>query len=197
MATCDTQGGIKTCEDAGIEVRGEQPEPRQVAGIFPLERFYYDGTKDLYTCPAGKRLSYRTFDKRRRIEMLLDGSLSPLSAEESMHDGKGPRRIKRPSDRTQPSGACDVAHKPGIPAVTQTASRASLRHHQTADGQDYFLLRGQQQVSGETSLTLLAYNLKRVLKPSSDLNELIEALAMRNANTLFRDLFQFAKGPGR
>jgi hypothetical protein len=45
--------------------------------------------------------------------------------------------------------------------------------------QDYFLLRGQEKVSGETSLTLLAYNLKRVLKLQG-VEQLIEALAKRN-----------------
>src|SRR6185369_13794167 len=53
---------INTCEEAGIEVHMERPAPRQGAGIFPRERFAYDALQDSYTCPAGKRLRYRTFD---------------------------------------------------------------------------------------------------------------------------------------
>jgi transposase len=61
---------IKACEDAGIEVHMERPRPSQTEGIFPLEQFTYDESKDVYTCPAGKRLSYRTFDNRNKSDVI-------------------------------------------------------------------------------------------------------------------------------
>jgi hypothetical protein len=48
-------------------------------------------------------------------------------------------------------------------------------------GQDYFLMCGQEKVRGEASLTLLAYNLKRVIKLLGA-DKLITALAKVNLN---------------
>ena len=45
-------------------------------------------------------------------------------------------------------------------------------------------MRGKEKVSGEASLTLLAYNLKRVIKLLG-VNKLIPALAKRNLNKEF------------
>lgn len=172
---------IKTCEDAGIEVHMERPEPRQVAGIFPLERFTYDGTKDLYTCPAGKRLSYRTFDKQKQVRCYWTEACHRCPLKSQCTTGKGPRKIKRPVGQDAAERMLQrVAANPEFLQLRKQLVEHPFGTIKRQMGQDYFLLRGQQQVSGETSLTLLAYNLKRVLKLRG-VDQLIEALAMRNA----------------
>src|SRR5688572_29345991 len=86
---------IKICEEAGIEVHMERPEPRQVEGIFPRERFTYDVHKDSYTCPAGKRLSYRSFDKEQQVRCYWTEACHRCELKSQCTTGKGPRKLKR------------------------------------------------------------------------------------------------------
>jgi transposase len=182
---------IKACEDAGIEVHMERPRPAQTAGIFPLERFTYDATKDLYTCPAGKRLRYRRFDKEKQARCYWTEACHGCPLKSQCTTGKGPRKIKRPVGQ-------DAAERM-LQRVAANRKYLQLRKQLVEHPfgtikrpmrQDYFLLRGQEKVSGETSLTLLAYNLKRVLKLVG-VDQLIAALAMRNLETAFHhDLFR-------
>jgi transposase len=170
---------IKTCEDAGIEVHRQRPEPRQVAGIFPLERFTYDALKDSYTCPAGKRLSYRTFDKEKQVRCYWTEACHRGELKGQCTTGKGPRKLKRPlgqeaADRTLRR----VAANPEWLALRKQLVEHPFGTIKRQMGHDYFLLRGQEKVSGEMSLTLLAYNLKRVMKLQG-VDKLIVALAKR------------------
>jgi transposase len=192
---------IKTCEEAGIEVHMERPAPRQVEGIFPLERFSYDATKDLYTCPAGKRLSYRTFDKAKQVRCYWTEACHRCELKSQCTTGKGPRKIKRPLDQD----AADRMLRRVTGNPESLALRKQLVEHPFGTikrqmGHDYFLLRGQEKVRGETSLTLLAYNLKRVLNLLT-VDQLIEAVAKRNVKnalpvTSFA-LFPFKRRPSQ
>jgi transposase len=171
---------IKTCEDAGIEVHMERPEPRQVEGIFPLERFTYDVTKDLYTCPAGKRLSYRTFDKAKQVRCYWTEACHRCELKSQCTTGKGPRKIKRPLGQDAADRMLRrVAENPKLLELRKQLVEHPFGTIKRQMGQDYFLMRGQEKVRGETSLTLLAYNLKRVMKLRG-VDKLIEALAKRN-----------------
>ncbi|MEO8864052.1 MAG: IS1182 family transposase [Opitutaceae bacterium] len=42
------------------------PDRAEAAGIFPRERFHYDETHDVYTCPAGQTLHPRRLNERRQ-----------------------------------------------------------------------------------------------------------------------------------
>ena len=172
---------IKTCEDAGIEVHMERPAPRQVEGIFPLERFTYDAIKDSYTCPAGKRLSYRTFDKEKRVRCYWTEACQRCELKSQCTTGKGPRKIKRPLGQDAADRMLQrVAEDPQVLELRKQLVEHPFGTIKRQMGQDYFLMRGQEKVRGETSLTLLAYNLKRVMKLLG-VDKLIEALAKRNA----------------
>jgi transposase len=171
---------IKACEDAGIEVHMERPQPGQTEGLFPLEQFSYDASQDVYTCPAGKRLSYRTFDKQKQVRCYWTEACHGCPLKNQCTSGKGPRKIKRPVGQ-------DAADRM-LQRVAENRKYLELRKQlvehpfgtiKRAMHQDYFLMRGQEKVSGETSLTLLAYNLKRVLKLIG-VDKLITVLAKRN-----------------
>ena len=171
---------IKTCEEAGIEVHMERPAPRQVAGIFPLERFSYDAMKDSYICPAGKRLSYRRFDKEQQVRCYWTEACHRCALKNQCTTGKGPRKLKRPLGQEAADRMLRrVAEKPEWLALRKQLVEHPFGTIKRQMGQDYFLMRGQEKVSGETSLTLLAYNLKRVLKLQG-VDKLIAALAKRN-----------------
>jgi transposase len=171
---------IKTCEEAGIEVHMARPEPRQVEGIFPLECFTYDAIKDSYSCPAGQRLSYRTFDKQKQVRCYWTEACHRCELKNQCTTGKGPRKLKRPLGQDSAERMLQrVAANPEWLGLRKQLVEHPFGTIKRQMGHDYFLLRGEAKVSGETSLTLLAYNLKRVLKLLG-VDQLIAALAKRN-----------------
>jgi transposase len=171
---------IRACEDAGIEVHMERPRPSQTEGIFPLERFTYDETKDVYTCPAGKRLSYRTFDKEKQVRCYWTEACHSCPLKSQCTTGKGPRKIKRPLGQAAADRMLQrVAKNREFLELRKELVEHPFGTIKRPMGQDYFLMRGQEKVRGETSLTLLAYNLKRVIKLLG-VDKLLTALAMRN-----------------
>lgn len=180
---------IKTCEDAGIEVHMERPRPAQTEDIFPLERFTYDAIKDVYTCPAGKRLRYRTFDKQKQVRCYWTEACHGCPLKSQCTTGKGPRKIKRPLGQDAAERMLQrVAKNPKYLEVRKELVEHPFGTIKRSMGQDYFLMCGQQKVKGETSLTLLAYNLKRVLKLVG-VDQLIAALAKRNLRALATSSF--------
>jgi len=171
---------IKVCEDAGVEVHMERPQPGQTADIFPLEQFSYDASKDVYTCPAGKRLSYRTFDKQKQVRCYWTEACHACPLKSQCTTGKGPRKIKRAVGQDAADRMLQrVAENPKYLELRKQLVEHPFGTIKRSMHQDYFLMRGKEKVSGETSLTLLAYNLKRVLKLIA-VDKLINALAKQN-----------------
>jgi transposase len=156
---------IKACEDAGIEVHMERPQPAQTEGIFPLEQFSYDESKDFYTCPAGKRLSYRTFDKAKQVRCYWTEACHSCPLKTQCTTGKGPRKIKRPLGQAAADRMLQrVAQNPECLRLRKQLVEHPFGTMKRSMGFDYFLMRGKEKVGSETSLMLLAYNLKRVIK---------------------------------
>lgn len=171
---------IKTCEEVGIEVhmqRAERPSPK---GIFPLERFTYDETKDVYSCPAGKLLSYRTFDKEKQARCYWTEACHSCPLKSQCTTSKGPRKIRRPSGQDAAERMWQrVAKDPQFLRLRKELVEHPFGTIKRPMGQYYFLMRGQEKVRGETSLTLLAYNLKRVIKLLGTDKLIAAALAMQ------------------
>lgn len=156
---------IKECEDANIAVYMERPRPRQVAGIFPLEMFIYDEAHDEYECPAGQRLSFRVFDKTSQTRCYGTKACRSCPLKSQCTNGKGPRRIKRPLAQDAAERMFKrVAQNPELLKLRKQLVEHPFGSIKRWMKQDHFLMRGKEKVSGETSLTLLAYNLKRVIK---------------------------------
>jgi transposase len=171
---------IKTCEDAGIEVHMERPERPSPDGIFPLTQFTYDEQKDIYLCPAGKRLRYRMFDKEKQARCYWTAACHSCPLKSQCTTGKGPRKIKRPLGQAAADRMLQrVAQNPEFLELRKQLVEHPFGTIKRSMGQDYFLMRGQKKVRGETSLTLLAYNLKRVIKLLG-VDQLITALAQGN-----------------
>jgi transposase len=156
---------IKECEAVGIEVHMDKPERPSPPGIIPLDQFRYDRREDVYHCPAGKRLSYRMFDKGKQARCYWTEACHGCPLKSQCTSGKGPRKIKR----TLGQDAADRMVQRVAANRQYLQVRKQLVEHpfgtiKRAMRQDHFLLRGLKKVNGEASLTLLAYNLKRVFK---------------------------------
>jgi transposase len=175
---------IKECEEAQIAVYMERPRPKQAAEIFPLSQFAYDASKDVYECPAGKRLSFRVLDKAKQVKCYWTEACHSCPLKSQCTKGKGPRKIKRPvaqdaADRMR----ARVAQHPEILKLRSQLVEHPFGTIKRPMRQDHFLLRGKKKVDGEASLTFLAYNLKRALTVLG-VESLLAALAGRKIESV-------------
>src|SRR5882724_2783495 len=155
---------IKECEAANIEVYMERRRPKQIEGIFPLKMFAYDESKDVYECPAGKCLSFRVLDKAKQVRCYWTEACHGCPLKSQCTTGKGPRKIKRPVAQDAAERMLErVAQKPELLAVRKELVEHPFGTIKRWMNQDHFLMRGQEKVTAESSLTFLAYNLKRAI----------------------------------
>ncbi len=159
---------IKRCLEAGLTPLVPRPITSANAkrGLFTKDDFVYDRTRDLYRCPAGQTLSYRTTTvelgrsiKNYRTRACVRCALRPRCTR-----NKDGRKITRWVDEH----LLEDMERRLQRERALFAQRKSLAEHpfgtmKRAMDQGYFLLKGLPKVRGEFSLTVLAYNLKRVL----------------------------------
>ena len=62
---------IEACENAGVMPHVPKPQRGSTVsqGLFPKERFRYDGGEDIYICPNGQRLA--PYSKRKRRDLFF------------------------------------------------------------------------------------------------------------------------------
>lgn len=178
---------LKECEEAGITTYVSVPQSKEAErrGIFSADKFHYDSERDLYVCPQGEELPprYQTFDQQRhklmKVYMTAACAACPLRAQctTSQHG----RRLKRwvhqeVLERLQQRNR----ERPDLLKLRKTLAEHPFGTIKGAMNQGYFLLRGIKKVTTEAGLTVLSYNLKRVLKIMG-VAEVISSLAATNA----------------
>jgi transposase len=160
---------IKECEDAGITTYLPLPQSAAATkrGVFPAARFTYDEQRDIFVCPQGEELTFSNLETARKKEFRTYRTNAcgtcPLRAQctTSKKNGRRMRRwvnqavLERLKERIR-----------GHPELLK--ERKKLAEHpfgtiKRAMDQGYFLMRGMKKVTTETSFTVLAYNLKRVI----------------------------------
>jgi transposase len=158
---------IKECEEAGITPYLPTPASSAKAkGVFAADRFSYDEKRDLYICPQGEELTYRTKERLHNKEYKIyrtnacDGC--PLR-KQCTKDKKG-RKLRRWVDQE----VVDRLRKRMLGHRNLMKKRKAMVEHpfgtiKRAMNQGYFLLRGIKKVTIEMSLTVLAYNIKRAI----------------------------------
>jgi transposase len=161
---------LKECEAERITtfvpVRKSKEAERR--GVFKLDQFRYEAAQDVYVCPQGEELHYQytTTDREVNKQFKIYGTKAcqhcPLRAQCTTR--KRGRRIKRWVDQEVIERL--QQRNRGQPQMLK--QRKLLAEHpfgtiKRAMNQGYFLLKGVNKVSTEISLTVLSYNLKRVL----------------------------------
>jgi transposase/ParB-like chromosome segregation protein Spo0J len=160
---------IKECEAAGITTFLPLPKSGAATkhGVFPADQFRYQKERDLYICPQGEELTFRGLEQARgkeyRIYRTRVCGTCPLRSRCTTGKMHG-RRIRRwveqeVLERLQ-------ARIRGQPDLLK--ERKKLIEHpfgtiKWAMDQAYYLMKGIKKVTTETSLTVLSYNLKRVI----------------------------------
>jgi transposase len=160
---------IKKCEDAGITAYLPVPQSGAAKrrGLFAADQFTYDELRDLFICPQGEELSFRGMEKgsnkkEYRIYRTSACGGCPLRAQCTT------ARLGRKLRRWVHEAVLDRLRERirGQPELLR--ERKKLAEHpfgtmKRAMDQGYFLLKGTKKTTIETSLTVLGYNLKRVI----------------------------------
>jgi len=158
---------VKECVAAGITPFIPKPETSANIGLglFDKSMFRYDKRRHCYWCPAGQKMEYRLTreEKGRRIEYYVAQGCSTCQLKERCTRSQDNRRITRHVDED----LLDAMAKRVKSAPRKIRLRRELSEHpfgtmKVSMGAGSFLTRGLKSVGTETSLTVLAYNLKRV-----------------------------------
>lgn len=160
---------VKACEQSGITAYVPKPNNSSnlKRGLFTKEDFIYEPVKDCYRCRAGKELSYRfnSVEQGRAVRSyeIFGCNRCELKSKCSINK-RGKRRITRWVDEAiLEAMARRVAEHPEKVELRKCLAEHPFGTIKRAMNQGYFLMRGLTKVGAETSLTILTYNLKRVI----------------------------------
>ena len=159
---------IEACEHAGVVPHVPKPQRGSTVsqGLFPKERFRYDGGEDIYICPDGQRLALHS--KRKRRDLFFASYANRAACKECQLKPKCTksdfRRVLRYVDEAILERMAErLAARPEL----LDARRESVEHPfgsiKQWMGQGAFLTRRLENVRGEFSITALAYNIRRAI----------------------------------
>jgi transposase len=163
---------IKECDDANIAtfIPEHASTGKRKSNIptpdFAPARFVYDEENDSYLCPQGQQLKLTTktwVHNRWRFEYRTSACAKCLVRDKCTAD-KGGRRIYRSElEGTLQAARNRVATHPEKAALRKTLSEHPFGTLKHAWGHKAFLTRGLDNVKAEMSLSILAYNMRRVI----------------------------------
>ena len=142
---------IKTCLEA--------------LGLFTKDDFVYDPAQDVYRCPARETLTYRTatVELGRSIKNYRTRACGRCALKPRCTRNKEGRKLTRwVHEDLLEDMALQLRRTPALFAQRKALAEHPFGTMKRGMDQGYFLLKGLAKVRGEFSLTVLAYNLKRV-----------------------------------
>jgi hypothetical protein len=160
---------VKKCQEAGITVyvAKQQRSANEKRGLFRKEDSRYNSATDSYECPAGEQLVYRSesFELGRHIGYYSTKESRTCENKSQCTRNKRVRRISRwVGEAILEEISERVRANP-----EKMKKRKELAEHRYGTmkrgmNSGYILMRGIKKVAAEMSLTVLAYNIKRVMK---------------------------------
>jgi transposase len=161
---------LKTCEKEGIETYVPKQTFSNATGEreFYSDRFIYNKEKDVYICPAGHELSCTRKkainEKTKRLRYANNKACKRCEYKDLCTKGERGRAITRDIDQD----FLDTVNQRTSESKELYKTRQMIVEHPFGTvkrgwGLSYFLTRGLASVKTETSLTFLAYNMKRVI----------------------------------
>ncbi|MFQ5943662.1 MAG: IS1182 family transposase [Anaerolineales bacterium] len=161
-------GQIKACLQKGIipTIPKANTSANRKKGLFTKRDFRYDRENDCYWCPAGERMTFRfqTTEKDRQIKYYATSSCRACKIKHRCTRSKDGRRITRLVDEDLlDEMQRRIENNPDL----LTRRKAIVEHPfgtiKLSMDQGYFLMKGIPKTSAETSLSFLAYNIKRAI----------------------------------
>lgn len=154
---------VRRCEGKGITAYIQKP-PVSNDGLFKKEQFKYEPTRDVYVCPAGKELSYTSYETARQLSCYTTEACIDCEMKKQCTRSEVRRIIKRrPDEGILEQMSVRVRDNPGKLRLRKELVEHPFGTIKRWMNQGYFLMRGQQKVATEMSLTTMAYNFKRVM----------------------------------
>jgi transposase len=172
---------VKECleEDITPYIPKADTSANKQLGLFSKSDFNYDPEQDCYWCPAGQILTFRfqTTEKDRDIKYYASSTCSQCPIKAQCTRSKDGRRISRWVDEDLlEEMERRVQENPEIMKLRKRLAEhpfGTIKYHWD---QGHFLMRKLPNVRAEMSLSVLAYNIKRVIKILG-VSRMIEALA--------------------
>lgn len=157
------------------------------AGLFTKEAFTYSESRDAYQCPAGHWLERRSQSRTKTGRILGYYSNPPACRSCPMRaqctqDQYARRIVRRPEEAQVAAMRKRLAERPELMVQRKRVEHPFGTLKRGVD-MGYFLLRGLERVGGEFSLSVLAYDLKRVIKLLGA-KCLLETLRRRNSRRM-------------
>ena len=174
---------VKKCQDDHIctYVPGPIKSHNKSLGLYTSDDFKYEPESDTYQCPAGETLTYRGLRKRKKSGLIekryTTHACYSCTQKQKCTRSKTTRYIHRWVDEE----VMELLKKRVQENKEKLDLRKSLVEHPFGTLKHwmehrYFLTRGLEKVSTEMSLSVLCYNLKRVLN-IVDFKELMAAVS--------------------
>lgn len=155
---------VKKCEDAGITTYMDKPRAPNKDGKFTRDEFIYNASRDVYKCPAGQELVYVSKEKARGLMLYATKACASCAVKKKCTNSMNGRTIKRLVNEGSLERTVRRARdNPGKMNLRKELAEHPFGTIKSAMNQGSFLLKGLSKVTGEFSLTALAYNLKRVI----------------------------------
>jgi hypothetical protein len=173
---------VAACLEEGITpwISRSNTSVNRKKGLFTKDDFHYIRRSDCYLCPAGKRLtfSFQGHELDRDIRYYATSACSRcLRRPECTQKKAGGRRVTRLKEEW----VLDDMERKNRRHPKKLKRRKEIVEHPFGNmkrsmNQGYFLMRGLENVKAEMSLTVTAYNLKRVLNILG-VKRMVQALA--------------------
>ncbi len=159
---------VKACLEAGITPYVSRPitSANGKLGLFSKDDVIYDRATDTYQCPAGARLTFRfdTVELGRHIRYDATAACTGCALKPQCTRNKGGRRITRWGDeQLLEEMEQRVRRRPEVMKRRKELVEHPFGTMKRGWDHGYCLMRGLEKVRTECSLTILAYNLRRVL----------------------------------
>jgi transposase len=158
---------LKACEDAGIAAVVPKPmtSNARFEGRFDKSDFIYIARVDEYECPAGERAIHRFSREEDGLQIGIYWSSAcpacPMKAQCTTSEYRRIRRWEHEAVMDKVQQRLDrMPHAMTVRKSTIEHVFGTLKHWM---GWTHFLTRGFKNVATEMSLSVLAYNLKRVI----------------------------------
>lgn len=169
---------VKECEEQGIMVYMQKPPLGEMKkGMFTKNDFTYNAQRDVYLCPTGEELGSKGkgTEKGRQMKYYTTAACGNCVMKSRCTEG-AQRRIKRLVDEdVMERMAARVRAGPDKLRLRKELAEHPFGTIKRGMGQGYFLMRGKLKVGTEMSMTVMAYNMKRVINIAG-VKKMIEAL---------------------
>jgi transposase len=152
------------CEAAGIEPCAPANRSANAHGdFFPRADFRYDAADDVYVCPAGQRL--RRFARSDRDQLYLYRTNACRSCPLKAQCTKSKRRTvtRHYHEDALARMNARVEADPGLMRLRGCVAEPPYGTIKRMMGNGRFFLRGLANVTGEIALSVLAFNLRRIV----------------------------------